>query len=448
MAAPPTDLIVELLACRDWPQLGELLAATPGPDLAELLVALPPVDWVVVFRLLEHARASELFAHLDPAHQAQLIAALTDDETRYLLRELAPDDRTQMLGELPGELVQELLNALEPEQLAEARTLLGYPEHSVGRLMTPRYVAVHRGWTIAQALAHIREWADDAETISVIMVIDDHWHLLDTLPLEYFVIAEPEQIVDHVMDHEYVAVSADAESREAVELIQRYDLLALPVVDSENVLVGIVTVDDILDVVEREATEDFHKAAAIAPLAASYRGARVGALVRRRVGWLVGLVFVNLLSSGVIAAFEDTLATTIALAFFLPLLIDSGGNTGAQSATMVVRALATGDLRSHDWTRTLAKELGVGVALGAAMGLASALLGIVRAGPAIGAVVGLSMAVIVILTNLVGATLPFLLTRVRVDPAAASSPLITTVADASGLLIYFSIASWILGSVA
>jgi magnesium transporter len=445
------DLALEvdgLLQGRQWKALRTRLEGERAPDVAELIASLPPADRLVLFRLLPRELAGDAFAELGASAQEELVGALSDEETRHLVTELEPDERTQALVELPGRLVQRLLNALPTETLAETRSLLGYPQESVGRLMTPRYVAVRRDWTVASALEHVRRRAESAETIAVIMVVDDEWHLLDTLSLERFVVAEPQERVADILDRDLVAIEAMADREDAVELIQRYDLVVLPVVDAENVLVGIVTVDDILDVAEREATEDFHKVAAVAPLAVPYPEAGVRTLFRRRIVWLLVLVFVNLLSSGVIAAFEETLATTIALAFFLPLLIDSGGNTGAQSATMMVRAIATGDLPHDQWRRTLVKELGVGAALGLSMGVASALLGVLRAGPALGAVVGLSMAAIVLLTNLVGAMLPFVLTRLRVDPAVASSPLITTMADAGGLLIYFSIAGWILGSVA
>ncbi len=439
--------IEELFAARDWAGLRRRLAETPAPEVADVLGELGKAERAFAFRLLPRELAAEVLSLLEPSQQNALLTDLNEDETRQLLATMRPDDRTQLLEELPGMATQRLLNLLSASDLAEARHLLGYPEDSVGRLMTPDYVAVRPHWTVGQALQHIRRRGRDSETINTIYVTDDHWVLQDAVELRRFILADPEAPVSEIMDHSFVSVSAFADREESVRLIQRYDLDALPVVGSDGVLLGIVTIDDVLDVAEEETTEDFHKTAAIAPLLGSYREATVWSVFRRRVGWLLVLVVVNLASSGVIAAYEEVLASTIALAFFIPLLIDSGGNAGAQSATLMVRALATGDLHMRHWLATLGKEVGIGAFLGVSMGLASALLGLFRGGPTVAIIVGLSMISIVLTANLIGVVLPFLLTRLRVDPAVASSPLITTLADATGLLIYFSIATAIMGRV-
>jgi len=435
-----------LIKQRKWLDLRKALVSKPEPEIADLLLELDKSDRVIIFRLLPRRLASDVFAYLEPADEDALLKDLTDEETRQLLADMRPDDRTQLLEELPGQVTQRLLNLLSAEDLREARLLLGYPEESVGRLMTPDYVAVRPYWTISQALDHIRTKGKDSETISVIYVTDSSWHLLDALELQRFILARPTDTVEQIMDYSFVSLSAYDDREKAVDLMQRYDLFALPVVDTEGVLLGVVTVDDVLDVAQEEATEDFHKVAAVAPLKISYRESSIWSLYRKRIVWLIILIFVNLVSSGVIAAFEETLAAAIALAFFIPLLIDSGGNTGAQSATMMVRALATGDVEPAEWARTLLKELGVGLSLGITMGFAGSLLGLVLGvGPEIGLVVGLTMLLIIIVANIIGVVVPFLLTRLNLDPAVASSPLITSIADATGLLIYFSIAAWILG---
>jgi magnesium transporter len=439
-----TAEVQPLLDRREWTALRQRLADVPPPELADLLFAFPKTDRALLFRVVPRPQAAEVFSYMPTDQQNALLEDLTDAETRLLLANMRPDDRTHILEELPGQATQKLLNLLRPSDLAEARTLLGYPEESIGRLMTPDYMAVRPDWTVAKALEHIRQTARGSETINTIYVTDVQWRLLDALEVRRFILADPAQTVTDIMDHTFTSASAFDDREEAVRLIQRYDLEALPVIDSDGVLLGIVTIDDVLDVAQAEATEDFHKGAAIAPVR-SYREAGVWALYRKRVVWLIALVFVNLVSSSVIAAYEEVLASTIALAFFIPLLIDSGGNTGSQSATLMVRALATGDVKLTQWLSTLGKELGVGLTLGITMGLASSLLGMFRGGPVVGLVVGLSMISIVLVANLVGILLPFLLTRFRIDPAVASSPLITTVADASGLLIYFSIAMWLLG---
>lgn len=437
--------IYELIEQRDWPAVRNALLKWPAPEVSDLLMALDRNERVLVFRLLPRQLSSEVAAYLSADDLNALLKCLTDEETRQLLANLRPDDRTEFLQELPGELVQRLLNLLSPEDLKEARQLLGYREDSVGRLMTPDYLAVRPDWTIAKALEHIRKTGLDRETIYTVYVVDSKWKLLDTIELARFILADPLSTVAELMDHSFVSIGADEDREKAVQVMQRYDLFVLPVVDSEGILLGIVTADDVMDVAQEEATEDFHKSAAVTPLADTYSDTPVWELYKKRIGWLVALVALNLVSSSVIAVFEETLTATIALAFFIPLLIDSGGNAGSQSATLMVRALATGDLRLGQWASTVTKELLVGISLGLTLGVASWVLGLSRGGIQMGFVVGISMVSIVLVANIIGATLPFLLTRLKIDPAVASSPLITTVADACGLIIYFTVARMILG---
>ncbi|MEO0101310.1 MAG: magnesium transporter [candidate division WOR-3 bacterium] len=436
--------IKELIAERRWADLREFLEKWPVPDICDLLLSLEKPDRVLLFRALSRPRASEVFSFLEPSQQSALLQELTDEETRSLLANLPPDDRTVLLEELPGPLTQRLLTLLSYEDLKEARWLLGYPEGSVGRLMTPDYVAVKADWEVGQALEHIRRMGKDSETVNMIYVVDEQGKLLDDIELRRFVIASPQSKVSEIMDHSFISILATADREEAVSLVQRYDLYSLPVVDSEGILLGIVTVDDILDVAQDEATEDFHKTAAVAPIKISYREASVWLLFRRRIGWLVALIFVNLISSGVIATFEETLKRAIALVFFIPLLIDSGGNAGSQAATLVIRALATGDVKLSEWLSSLLKELFVGLSLGAVLGLLSWALGLFRGDFQVGLVVGLSMLAIILFANLIGFSLPFILLKLGTDPAVASSPLITSLADAGGLAIYLTIASIIL----
>lgn len=436
--------IAELIHARDWAMLRRALADVPAPEIADRLTELDKPDRVLLFRALARPQAAAAFAHLEPQWRRTLLEDLTDDETRELLAGLPPDDRTQLLEELPGQVTQRLLNLLSPEDLKEARWLLGYPAESVGRLMTPDYVAVRPEWTIEQALAHIRAKGKDSETINVVYVVDQEWRLLDDIELRRLILAAPGTRVEEIMDHAFVTVPARADREEAVLLMLRYDLIALPVVDSDGVLLGIVTVDDILDVAEEEATEDFHRVGSVAPLRTSLKEATVGYLYRRRILWLLALVVVNIFSGAGIAAFSDTIAASVALVFFLPLLIGSGGNAGAQSATLMVRALATGDVGMRDWLRMLGKELAVSGALGITMAVAASLIGIVRA-PEVTLVVASTMFVIVIVGSLMGMSMPFLLTRLGFDPATASAPLITSLADIVGVIIYFSIAAWYLG---
>jgi magnesium transporter len=431
---------------HDWRGIRRALDHHDPVDIAELLAELQPATSFIAFRLLPRPLAAEVFSHLPGDRQEALLQGLTDSHTRQILRGLDPDDRTRLFEELPGEATQKLLNLLADEDLREARTLLGYPEESVGRLMNPHYVAVRANWTIARALDHMRTRAGRPDELDVIYVVDAGWRLLDALDLNRFVLADPAATVESIMDRSFVSLSAYDDRERAVQTMQRYDLVAVPVVDSDGVLLGTVTIDDVLDVAEEEATEDFHKGAAVVPLRTSYSAASVFSLYKLRVGWLVGLVILNLGSSGVIAAFEDTLSAAIALAFFIPLLIDSGGNTGSQSATLMVRALATGDVHLSHWGRAFVKEIAVGICLGLTLGVASSVLGLFRGGFEIGLVVALSMTAIVVTANLIGTALPFVLTRLRLDPAVASSPLITSIADVCGLFIYFTIATVVIGT--
>lgn len=439
-----TPEILQLVEARKWRELRSLLSNWEVPEVVDLLLDMEKKNRVLLFRALPRSRSAEVFSHLEPEDQDWLLRELTDAETRYILGELDPDDRTALLEELPAEATQKLMALLSPEDLREARQLLGYPEESVGRLMTPDYVSVLPEDTINQAFTKIRAQGRDSETINRIYIIDRTGKLLDDITLRQLVLADPAGKVEKVLDHRFVELSAFDDRERAVEILQEYDLAALPVVDSDGVLIGIVTFDDVMDVAEEEVTEDIQKAASIEPLKTSYRHASVWTLFRKRVIWLIILVVLNLVSAGIIAAYEHQLAAAISLVFFIPILLGSAGNTGSQSATIMLRALVTGDIEMVEWFKVFLKEIAVGLLLGASLGLLSWGLALFHGGYTIGLVVGLTMVSIVLVANFVGMTLPFILARLRLDPAVASSPLITTIADASGLLIYFSIATWLL----
>lgn len=433
--------IQELIQHRKWKDLRDAVEEWPLAEIAELMMSLEKQDRVLFFRTLPREIEADVFSLLEQEQQNALLDELTDNETKEILSNLAPDDRAALINELPAELTKQMMNLLDHEDLKEVRQLLGYPEESVGRLMTPDYVSVRFDWTIKEALKHIRKTAKESETINVIYVADKKGKLIDVLDIKTFIINDQDKKVEEIMDDTFVSISAYEDREVAVQMFQKYDKIVLPVLDSDGVMLGIITVDDVLDVAEEEATEDFHKGAAVAPLQVGYHTTSIWTLFSKRITWLIILVGVNLVSSGVIEAFEDVLEAAIALAFFIPLLIDSGGNSGSQSATIMVRAIATGDVKLREWYRTAGKEILVGLSLGVAMGLASWALGIWRGGFEIGVVVGLAMICIVVVANLIGTLLPFVLTRLNIDPAVASSPLITTIVDASGLLIYFSIAA-------
>ncbi len=413
-------------------------------DLAELFGLLTPAERVLLFRALGRDRAAVVFAYLDYEHQNSFLDELTEKETRYLLDKLNPDDRTALFEELPANVTQKMLKLLSPEKLKEARQLLGYPEDSVGRLMTPNYVVISPELTVAEALETVRRTGLKSETVNVIYVTNESGKLRDVLRLRNLIMAEPDSPVESLLNDYVISLSAFDDQQEAVRMIQRYDLYALPVVDSEGTMIGIVTMDDLIDVLEEEATEDFHRAAAVAPLDMSYSQASSPFLVQKRIGWLTILIFVNLISATIIVAYQEYLEAFIALAFFMPLLIATGGNTGAQSATLLVRAISTQDVLPSDWFKVFRKELLVGAILGFGVGLVTWGLGLFRASGEIAMVVGLSMVAIIIIANMLGMILPFVLTKLKLDPATASSPLITTLMDVIGVFIYFALAAMIL----
>ncbi len=436
--------IEEMIEQRQWYELRNLLSEQPAPDIADHLMDLDKTERALVFRLLRRPMSSNVFSYLEPTHKDDLLQDLNREETRYLLDHLRPDDRTDFLEDLPGQAIQRLLNLLSPEELKETRHLLMFPKESVGRLMTPDYVAVREHWTIERALAHIRKVGKESETINFVFVVDDTWRLVDDIELRQFIFAEPTAVVKHLMDETVITISANEDREKAVEIMQHYDITVLPVIDDDGILLGIVTVDDVLDVAEEEATEDFHKTAAVEPLKTGYREIGAWSLYRKRIVWLGILLLINLASGGVISLYQETLTSTIVLAFFIPLLMASAGNTGAQSSTLVVRAIATGDITLNEWLWTVTREVGVGLLLGGTLAFAGWWFGFFKGGADIALIVSTSMLAVVLVTNIIGVIIPLLLTKLKIDPAVASNPLITSIADVGCLFIYFSIATMVL----
>jgi len=438
--------IEELIGNQRWSELHELLVELPEPDISDAIERLGERDRIVVLRLLPREMLSEVFSYLADKTQTNLLKALTTEETRMILAGLSPDDRAEFLEELPGQAIQKMLNLLSAEDRRETLHLLGYPDESVGRLMTPDYVAVRPEWTVEEALAHVRVKGMDSETINVVYVTDARWKLLGVLGLRRLILAEPPERIGEIMGDSIISISAIEDREKAVQLIQRYDITVLPVVDASGILLGIVTIDDLFDVAEEEVTEDFQKSAAVKPLKTSYRESSVLSLYGKRVTWLASLLGISVVTTGILSAQADTMNSAIALTFFIPLLIGTGGNTGNQSATLMIRALATGDIRDRQWVKALLREIGIGMLLGITMGLASWVLGFFKGDFRIALIVSLAMVCIVILSSVLGVVLPVILQRLRIDPAVASNPLIASVMDIMGLLIYFNIATAILNA--
>jgi|LJSS01.1.fsa_nt_gb magnesium transporter len=438
--------IQELLEQRRWNELREALADWSAPEIAELLLDLDKSERVLLFRALPRWLAAEVFSYLEPAQQDALLQELTDQETRELLRRLSPDDRTALLEEVPAAVTRRLLALLDPEDFREASFLLGFPEQSVGRLMTPDFIALRPYWTVREALEYIRRYGQDSETLNHLYVTDDEGHLLGELPLRALVLAEESAVIADIMNYSVVSLSAFDDRESAVHAMQKYDLPVLPVVDSDGVLLGIVTFDDVMDVSEEEVTEDFQKISAVAPIEISYREATVWRLWRRRIGWLLLLLVSDFLTGTVIATYEHAIQSVIALSFFIPIIIGTGGNVATQSSTLIIRALALREIGPADWFRVFLKELAVSILLGSVLALVVWLRGFFwRGGPEVALVVGLSMLFITMWSNAVAALFPIAAKRVGIDPAVISGPFLTTFIDVTGLLIYFNVAELMLG---
>lgn len=434
----------DLISTRNWPRIRELMAGWHIPEIADVLAELDKTGRALLFRSLPRETAAEVFSYLDFPEQELLLRDLTAEETRNLIADLAPDDRAELLGELPAEVTPRLLSLLSPEDLKETREILGYPQESVGRLMTPDYVRILPEWTVHQALDHVRKTGEDSETIASVYVVDSALRLIGVVSLRQLVLGDPECEVSKIMRSPAISLSAFDDHETAAATMERYDASVLPVLDSKGALVGIVTSDDVFEAAQDATTEDFHKGAAVAPLKVGLKDASAGLLYRNRIKWLLGLVLVYLASGGIMARFDEVISSTISLVFFLPLLIDSAGNAGSQSAVLVVRALAMEEIDLEDWGRVVLRELGVALVLGLTMGLTVWAVGAGKTGLDIAFVVALTMVINVVLMCVVGACTPLFISRLGHDPAVASSPLVTSIADILGVLIYFSIATWYL----
>lgn len=436
----------ELIDNKNWKALKQELTNLSPQQIAEIIEDQPAEDQILIFRLLSRNQAKEVFSYLSYEEQEGIIEglAVSSQKIADLLNDLDPDDRTAFFEELPGKVAQRLMQMLSDKERAITTRLLGYPEESIGRLMTPEYVAVKPHFTIQQAIEHIRKFGRNSETLNVVYIVDDQWRLLDDLKIKEIILASPDQKISDLTDGRFVALNAYADQETAIRVFKDEDRVALPVTDTDGTLVGIVTFDDMMDIAEEESTEDFHKFGSIQEGVVNPLKAGIFYLYKKRIAWLVALVFMNVFSGAAIASFESVIDSVVALVFFLPLLIDSGGNAGSQSATLMIRSLAVGDVEVGDWFRLLGKELFVSLLLGITMAIGVSLVASYRA-PAVMVVVASTMVLTVMAGSMIGMLLPFVFTKFKVDPATASAPLITSISDITGVMIYFSIASWYFG---
>ena len=443
--APATQTLADLVEARDLDALNDWLNEHGALDIAEELARLDPEQRAVPFRLLAKDRALAVFEALDPIHQRELLDGLREDSVNELFAGIDADDRARLLDEVPAKVARRLLAGLDEERRRNTSILLGYPEESAGRMMSPRFVNVRASHTAADALAKVRRAGLRSRDVLVLPVTDDERHLEGVVDLPDLVTAPADARVRDLVRPETYSVRYDEDQEVASRLIQEADLVALPVVDSEDRLVGVITVDDAMEVIEEEETEDIHRSGGVEPLTVPYMDAGVFHLARKRAVWLLVLILAAISTVTVLEFFEGTLEQVAILAFFIPLLIDTGGNSGSQAATVVIRAMAVGEVRLSDLPRILHRELRVGLLLGLMLGGVGF--------PIVAFVYDLDFAIIIASTLLVictwasfsGGLLPVLAKRVGVDPAVVSAPVITTLVDATGLIIYFLIAAAVLG---
>src|SRR3954471_3220605 len=360
--------IKELIDARDFAGLRGVFQEFPPADAADCITDLPEDEQAVIFRLLPHQQATDVLEYLEPEQQQSVLKAMGQEAAARVLNEMSPDDRTALLEELPGAAVSQMLTLLSPEERQMAQQLLNYPEGSVGRLMTPDLIRVRDEWTVQHVLDHVREWGSDSETLNAIYVVDDRGRLIDDVRIRNFLLAPLDARVSEIRDHSFVALRATDDESNALEKFKHYDRSTLPVIDAEDQLLGIVTVDDMLDVQEEQATEEMQKLGGMEALEEPYATVPLFKMLGKRAPWLVILFFSEMLTATAMQRYEDEISRAVVLAIFLPLIMSSGGNSGSQATTLIIRALALGEVRLRDWFRIMRRELITGLMLGLMLG--------------------------------------------------------------------------------
>lgn len=416
-------------------------------DIAYWLEELDDDKILVLFRLLPKDMAAEVFSHFSKEQQEFIIESIADREIKSIIDELFLDDTVDLIEEMPANIVKKVLRNTSEERRKLINQFLKYPDYSAGSLMTIEFVDLKKEMRVDQALENIRKNGVDKETINICYVIDSSRRLEGIIPIRKLILSDPSEILEDIMETNFVSVHTLDDQEEVANIFRKYDLIAVPVVDNENRLVGIITVDDIVDIIEEENTEDFHKMAAIQPSDEEYLKTKVTELAKHRVIWLLILMISATFTGTIIQRFEEVLQSVVALTYFIPMLMDTGGNAGSQSATLIIRGLALEEISLADIFKVLWKELRVSILVGIILAVVNfARIIIMRqASIAIAATVSVSMLITVILAKVIGGSLPILAKKIGLDPAIMAGPLITTIVDALALLAYFSIASWVLG---
>ena len=444
--------LVELIRQRNFAQLREVLAEFTAPDIAEIFTDLNPDEEAVLMRILPHDVAAEVFEYLSVEDQENMLHALGNEQVAQILNELAPDDRTALLEELPAAATQKLLSLLSPAERKIAADLLGYPKDSIGRRMTPEYVAIQQGWTVAEVLDHLRKVGRDRESLNQLYVINQAGRLVNWVRLRNVVVSDLNTPVVELMEPQIITLRATDDQETAVAAFRKYDLTLLPVVDSHEKLVGVVTVDDVLDVIEKETTEDIQKMGGMEALDAPYLKISLRHMIKKRAGWLSILFISEMFTATAMGYFQNELEKATVLALFVPLILSSGGNSGSQATSLIIRAMAVHDVALRDWWKVLRRELVTGFALGCV--LACIVLMRIFFWPhkeklytvhytLVAFTVACSLIGVVLWGSMVGAMLPILMRRLRFDPAVCSAPFVATLVDVTGIIIYFN-AAWLI----
>lgn len=438
------DTIEQSLTHRDLVAASAMLTPVSARQMVQVLERLNPRQCAIVYRLLPKQEALEVFELLSPELQGELVRGLQDAEVATLFAEMDPDDRVWLLDELPASVAPRLLRGLPPRERELTAAVLGYPQDAVGRRMSPEYVTTHPQLTVAETLTRLRTRIDDAETVYTLPVTDGAKRVVGVVSLRDLIAADEEDSIDTLMSPAHTVIAdrdAELAARECTDLA----LLAVPVVDNEDRLVGILTIDDAVRILKREESEDAARQGGVEPLSRPYLSTPIGRIVRSRVVWLLVLAVGATLTVKVLSVFEATLEQMTVLALFVPLLIGTGGNTGNQAATTVTRALALGEVRPRDLARVLTRELRVGVSLGVLLGLLGFGITALIYDWHIGLVIGVTLIAVCAVAATIGGIMPLIAKMIRVDPAVFSNPFITTFVDATGLVIYFLVAKAILG---
>lgn len=443
------NLVLVLSHAIEQNKFADALAAVKGLPPVDLADVLEQLDPTLGWRLLECLPdRADVFSYFEPEQQVRMAREFPRATLAELVSEMPADERTDLFKRFDQNQRDILLPALAHAQREDIRRLSAYVEGTAGALMTSDYATLKKDMTVLQAMTYLRDEAPDAETIYQAYVIDEQRRLLGAVSLRDLILADLNKSIKDLMTSDVVSAHVTDDQEDIAKKIARYDLLALPIIDEDDILIGIVTYDDAMDVVSAEATDDIHKSAGVSTVVGNIKDASIALLYRKRIFWLILLVFGNLFSGAGIAHFEDIIAANIVLVFFLPLLVDSGGNAGSQSATLMVRALATGEVVMRDWLYLIGREALVALALGCTMAAAVSVLGYIRGDETVALVLALSMVSIVMIGCMIGMSLPFILSKFNFDPASASAPLITSVCDATGVVIYLFIASRLLTDLA